>query len=392
MVAASKLKQLCKEGQETTTTFTVFEATSHLGGVWKYKEQVEESVRGCKLGVGSPWIIEGDALPKAIYSSLKTNLPHILMQFRDVPFDLLDHVVEQKEQLADSACQVNCKRSGQRSDVFVAHADVLDYLCECAEKWDITRNIKFNTSVVNVEKLESGKWSMELCNQRESKLYKEEFDYVLVANGHFTDTYSPLPIEGLKDFPHPINHSQSYRHPQCVSGNVVLVVGTSWSGQDLVREMSHYACKVYWSSRSGTVQTIPKTANHKRIEVVGEIAKFNNDGSVKTRDGYEFNVAQVFFATGYLYSFPFLQQSFFPQSKDHVPNLEMQMFLKSDPTLMFLGLPRNVSSRRLFSVKMYMALSNIGLGHSIPSDGISSRVGHEFHQGIHQFCRYNCSA
>lgn len=382
MVAASKLKRLCKEeGKETTTTFTVFEATSHLGGVWKYKEQVEESVRGCKLGVGSPWIVEGDALPKAVYPSLTTNLPHMLMQFRDDPFDLRDHV-EQKERLADSACEVN---GSGRNDVFVTHADVLDYLCECAEKWDITRHIQFNTSVVNAEKSESGKWSIELFNQKESKLYKEEFDYVLVANGHFTDTYSPLQIEGLKDFPHPIHHSQSYRHPQCVSGKVILVVGTSWSGQDLVREMSHYACKIYWSSRSGTVQTIPKTANHKRIEMVGEIGKFNNDGSVKTRDGYEFNVAHVFFATGFLYSFPFLP--FFSRSKDHVPNLEMQMFLKSDPSLMFLGLPRNVSSRRLLPVNNYF-----GLGHSVPSDGISSRVGHTFHQGIHQVCRYNCSA
>jgi cation diffusion facilitator CzcD-associated flavoprotein CzcO len=336
LVASSQLKQLCEEDGEMS--ITIYEASSHLGGIWNYQEKINESVRGCKLGIGSPWFIDGDSKTSGIYPSLKTNLPHVLMQFRDIAFDLDRH-----EELVDSACDVNSKSRSVRKDdnFFVPHTDVLRYLIECAEKWDVTRYIKFNHSVINVEKVDHKTWSVQIFDQRKSRLFQEEFDYVLVANGHFTDTNLPQTM-GVQSFPHQIQHSISYRHPQLYSHKTVLVVGTSWSGQDLVREISQHACKIYWSSRSGTFPSIPKTANLERIEFVGEIIKFNEDGSVETKDGYEFNVAHVIFATGYSYSFPFLP-FISAQTKDSVPNLEMQMFYKPDPSLMFLGLARNVS-------------------------------------------------
>jgi hypothetical protein len=273
------------------------------------------------------WKENGDKQPKAIYPSLRTNLPHFLMQFRNEPFP--NNQVQQWTGEIDSKLD---------RSMFPPHMLVKQYVKDCAMAWDVNKNIKFKQTVVDCIK-QDGSYKLSIFDQTTKKTREKFFDFVWVANGHFS--VPKLPELNYSDFRGELYHSQSYRYPDQVNEKVVLVVGASWSGQDLVREMSHYATKIYWSAKNPANVSIPLVAKKACISIVPQIQHFNTDGSIQLVNGSKVeNVDIVFMATGYLYSFPFLPK--FQSNIDSVPNLLLEMFDQEDFSLCFLGLPRNV--------------------------------------------------
>ncbi|XP_023348013.1 flavin-containing monooxygenase FMO GS-OX2 [Eurytemora carolleeae] len=93
---------------------TVFEKNSSFGGVWVYNPNTGIDQRGEKI-------------QSSMYRDLRTNLPKDVMMFPDVPY---------KESLNES---------------FVHHTEVLDYLNEFVDKFEIKKYIHFNTKVVSIK-------------------------------------------------------------------------------------------------------------------------------------------------------------------------------------------------------------------------------------------------
>jgi len=61
-------------------------------------------------------------------------------------------------------------------------------------------------------------------------LHTEEFDAVLVCNGHYSEPHLPA-IPGAADFPGLLMHSHNYRTAERFKGQQVAVVGASFSGE-----------------------------------------------------------------------------------------------------------------------------------------------------------------
>ena len=347
---ASGIISSYKASLESEIDFTVYEASDCVGGAWNYK--AETSSTSCTnyrrntnytqtRNTACHWLMDGKLQPKAIYQNLKTNLPRVLMQFRDTPFVMEDSNIQD-----ENSVEMN-------REMFPPHLKVKEYLVACAEKWNLLPLIKFNHSVLNVKK-NSSKWTLKVLDQISKKTSEIDYDFVFVCNGHFTVPKLPNHLN-YRDFPFPILHSQDYRYPDIATGKRILVVGTSWSGQDLVREMSHYASFIYWSSQQTPSDVaIPQTANQERIQVVPSIEKFNKDGSVLLKDGSTIQVATVYMATGYLYSFNFLDSL---KDDTSVSGLHLELFQASDPTLCFIGLPRNVLPFPLFEYQAEAAIA-----------------------------------
>jgi hypothetical protein len=59
---------------------------------------------------------------------------------------------------------------------------------------------------------------------------QEEFDALVVCNGHYTTTNLPE-VSGSDAFPGLLMHSHNYRAPEAFAGQVVVVVGASMSGE-----------------------------------------------------------------------------------------------------------------------------------------------------------------
>jgi len=148
-------------------------------------------------------------------------------------------------------------------------------------------------------------------------------------------------------------HSKDYREPQRLTwAQSILIVGTANSARDMIKDLSPYIPSLYQSVRdeSTALPTIlPKVCVHGTIDYIsldGTIHFTNPDSTLEKVD-------LILFATGYLYSFPFLPQYTQPDGDitrntiitdgQRVHNLYAHLFYRPNPTLAFIALPMNVS-------------------------------------------------
>lgn len=266
-----------------------------------------------------------------MYDSLHTNLPIDVMQFRDFPFP-------------------------PDSPVFPTHRQVLDYIQSFAEHYNLLPLVRFNTTVVCAEpigktwQITSTEWKQGMPNTK-----TEEYDAVVVASGHYIVPYIP-DIPGLaqnKD-KRRIMHSSEYRHADTFANKSIVVIGNGSSATDIVREASATAARVYHCVRRDTAFSLALHENMPpHTSRVAPIARID-ENVITCQDGQRLeDVDTIVFATGYLYSFPFL-----PFEKDElikdgqkVLNLIHRIFYKRNPTLAFVGLPIRIVPFPLFQAQ-----------------------------------------
>jgi len=143
-----------------------------------------------------------------------------------------------------------------KSQSFVTHNDVKDYLTRYAKKFGVDGLIQYNSRVkqlnvlVNEEsnanpswpkiKLE---WDTENPGGGEAQSSLDSFDAVCICNGHYAAASTPI-ISGMENFQGKTCHSMEYDDPSVFEGQTVLCVGGRASGADLAREISLHAKKV----------------------------------------------------------------------------------------------------------------------------------------------------
>jgi cation diffusion facilitator CzcD-associated flavoprotein CzcO len=134
------------------------------------------------------------------------------------------------------------------------HAQILAYLHRFADAFGLRERIRFECPVEQAERKDGGGWRITLGDGS-----TEEFDFLLVGNGHHWDPRFP-------DFPGSFDgetiHSHHYIDPKTpldLSGKRVLVVGIGNSAVDITSELSRkgVAEKVFLSTRSGA-WVVPK--------------------------------------------------------------------------------------------------------------------------------------
>ncbi|KAI8094831.1 uncharacterized protein B0P05DRAFT_568074 [Gilbertella persicaria] len=315
MAAARALRK-----EQHFAEIVVFERNNHTGGTWKYSPETNApppipSTNALVVDT----TLNTRELYSPIYANLHTNLPHSVMCFHDVPFP-------------------------KETPLYPTHQHVMDYLSSLAQKEDLLSLVRFSTLVTRVE-YEHDQWQVTIKDLNHGSTTTETFDAVVVATGHYAVPFIP-DLPGIQDTQLELIHSRDYRHPNAFKDKVVLVIGGGSSANDIVREISSVATKVYQSIRTQTElsrQAIELNPPH--VHQVALVKQFCSDRQIELQDSQVLNdVDIVIFGTGYLYSFPFL-----PFAADEliktgqkVHHVDHYMFYQKNPTLCFLGLPIRV--------------------------------------------------
>jgi cation diffusion facilitator CzcD-associated flavoprotein CzcO len=222
----------------------VFEASNDVGGVWQYTPEVEAHPMGNPVDT---------RIHSSIYASLRTNLPREVMQFDAMPFTE----------------EFDARR-------FPHHSAVFQYLSKFADTYQLRPLISFGRKVTRlqpskpvrtspagddtggggggvprgVERNATMSWTLEHAAAEGLKgggeggaVEREEFDVVMVCNGHYSEPSSPV-FEGAEFWPGRMSHSHNYRQPEIFAGQRVVVVGASASGEDIARDISSTAAQV----------------------------------------------------------------------------------------------------------------------------------------------------
>ncbi|MFT6447551.1 flavin-containing monooxygenase [Pseudophaeobacter arcticus] len=138
------------------------------------------------------------------------------------------------------------------------HDKIEAYIMDFANAHGLTDNIRFNTKITDLEKLEDGAWRVAFSDGT-SKAYLG----VICATG---TQWTPRMPELKGQFDGALLHSSVYKSPEMFTGKRVLIVGAGNSGCDIACDAAANAREAYISMRRG-YYFIPKHIFGKPADV-----------------------------------------------------------------------------------------------------------------------------
>jgi len=199
-------EHLEKKG-EKIPEIVCFDKQEDWGGLWNYSWRT-----------GSDQY--GDPVPNSMYRYLWSNGPKECLEFADYSFD---------------------EHFGKPIPSFPPREVLQDYIIGRVSKGNLKGKIKFNTRVLNTS-FKNDKFELSFQDKVNDKIQTDEFDYVVVSTGHFSVPFIPE-YKGMKSFPGRIMHSHDFRDAEEFRGKNVIVLGSSYSAEDVALQCNKYGAK-----------------------------------------------------------------------------------------------------------------------------------------------------
>lgn len=311
-------EQARAEGAEVPE-IVCFEKQGDWGGLWNYS---------WRSGLDE----HGDPCHGSMYRYLWSNGPKECLEFADYTFE---------------------KHFGRTIPSFPPRAVLEDYIVGRAKHSGVRRHIRFNTAVRWVDHDEArGKFVLTVESLDDGITRQEEFDHVVVASGHFSIPNVPA-YPGFDEFPGRILHSHDFRDSQEFTGKDLLVVGGSYSAEDIALQTKKYgANSVTISYRSAPMEF----GWPDGIEELPEMTKADGR-TVHFVDGSTRDVDAIIFCTGYKHHFPFIASDLRLITKNvlYPPDLYKGVFFTGNPDLMYLGMQDQFYTFTMFDAEAWYA-------------------------------------
>ncbi|XP_076076111.1 trimethylamine monooxygenase-like [Mytilus galloprovincialis] len=228
---------------------------------------------------------------------------------------------------------------------FPTQDDIFDYLRRYIDHCDLEKYMKFNTVVTKAVPKHPDdfktKWEVTYCHVQEPmNTTTEDFDAVIVCSGNCVFPNVP-PFPGLKDFKGRLLHSRNYRKAKEFRGQTVAVIGSSYSGKDVARQLSDVADKVYIVHIDQPLNTIYPNGN---VIEKNYAAKSITNSSLILANREEIEIDSLILCTGYRYRFPFLSEDILSIDDEHVSPLYKHVLHLDYHSLMVITLLRNIAT------------------------------------------------
>ena len=296
-----------------------YEKQSDWGGLWNYT---------WRTGLDE----YGEPVHGSMYRYLWSNGPKECLEFADYTFE---------------------EHFGRPIASYPPREVLFDYIKGRVEKSDVRKYIRFNTTVRRVSFDEStGMFTVIAVNLATNDQQIDEYDHVVVATGHFSTPNVP-DYPGFETFLGRILHAHDFRDATEFTGKDILVVGASYSAEDIGSQCHKYGAKsVTTSSRAGGMGfDWPDTWEEKPIltHVEGNTVHFA-DGTTKDVDA-------ILLCTGYLHHFPFMDDNLKLVAKNLLwtDNLYMGVVWEDNPALFYLGMQDQYYTFNMFDAQAWYA-------------------------------------
>jgi len=319
-----------KQGKEIPE-IVCFEKQANWGGMWNYT---------WRTGVGK----FGEPVHGSMYKYLWSNGPKECLEFSDYSFD--EHF---KKPISS----------------FPPRPVLFDYIQGRIEKSNARKYIRFNTTLRWLTYDEDTEtFTLFLDDLKNNKTYKEEFDYVVVATGHFSTPNMPY-FEGIDEFPGAVLHAHDFRGADQFIDRDVLLIGSSYSAEDIgVQCYKHGTKSVTLSYRNNPIGLSWPEGIEERPLVThfeGSVAHFK-DGSSKKFDA-------VVMCTGYQHKFPFLPGYLRLKTQNNLypDNLFKGIFFEALPKLIYLGMQDQYYTFNMFDTQAWLARDYMMGDYKLPS-------------------------
>ena len=198
-----------QEKGETIPELVCFEKQSDWGGLWNYT---------WRTGLDE----YGEPVHGSMYRYLWSNGPKEGLEFADYSFE---------------------EHFGKPIASYPPREVLFDYIAGRVKKAGVRDMIRFNSPVQRVSYDESsGQFEVVVKDNSKDEQYTEQFDYVVVATGHFSTPNVPE-FEGFDKFKGRVLHAHDFRDAEEFRGKDILIIGTSYSAEDIGSQCWKYGCK-----------------------------------------------------------------------------------------------------------------------------------------------------
>ncbi|MDX8482901.1 NAD(P)/FAD-dependent oxidoreductase [Mesorhizobium sp. VK24D] len=279
-----------------------FEKQKNWGGLWNYT---------WRTGLDE----FGEPVHGSMYRYLWTNGPKEGLEFADYSFE---------------------EHFGKQIASYPPRAVLFDYIEGRVKKAGVRPWIRFSTVVRYVTwSPETRKFTVRVHDLPNDRSYSEEFDHVIVASGHFSTPNIPE-FPGFETFNGRILHAHDFRDAREFIGQDILIIGTSYSAEDIGSQCWKYGCKSVTVSHRTEAMGFKWPANWKEVPLLTKV-----EGNVATfKDGSTATVNAIILCTGYKHHFPFMADDLRLRTANRLATADLYkgVVYVHNPALFYLGM------------------------------------------------------
>ena len=246
-----------------------FEKQANWGGLWNYS---------WRTGLDK----YGEPVHGSMYRYLWSNGPKEGLEFADYSFE---------------------EHFGKQIASYPPRAVLFDYIQGRVEKAGIRDWIRFETAVRNVSE-NDGKFTVNVTDLPNDRDYSEEFDHVVVCSGHFSTPNVPH-FDGFETYQGRVLHAHDFRDAMEFTGKDILIIGTSYSAEDIGSQLWKYGAKSITVSHRTAPMGYAWPDNWQEVPLLQRM----ESKTAHFKDGTTKDVDAVILCTGYKHHFPFMDNA-----------------------------------------------------------------------------------
>ena len=296
-----------------------FEKQADWGGMWNYT---------WRTGLDE----HGEPVHGSMYRYLWSNGPKECLEFADYSFD---------------------EHFGRPMGSYPPREVLWDYIKGRVEKAGVRPYIRFETAVRNIEfDASSERFTVTAHDHATDRTYSETFDYVVVASGHFSTPQVP-DFPGFERFAGRVLHAHDFRDALEFKGKDVLIVGASYSAEDIGSQCYKYGARSLTSCYRSAPMGYKWPANWEEKPLLSHV----QGSTAYFIDGSSKHIDAIILCTGYKHHFPFLPEDLRLKTNNRLwpLNLYKGVFWEQNPKLIYLGMQDQWYSFNMFDAQAWYA-------------------------------------